>query len=107
MAELPRPPCTFCAIAGRRLQASFVYEADDIVAFMDIHPVNPGHVLVAPRQHFASIRMVYARFIRRAAAAVGQVQRGPARRRRESSNGRRSASASWGRAPRSGDQPAG
>jgi histidine triad (HIT) family protein len=48
-------PCTFCAIAGRRLQASFVYEDETVLAFMDIHPVNTGHVLVAPRQHFASL----------------------------------------------------
>jgi len=54
MAE-PRPPCPFCAIAQRRVEASFVYEDDDVVAFMDIHPVNPGHVLVAPQQHFASL----------------------------------------------------
>ncbi len=47
--------CTFCAIADRRVQASFVYEDEDVLAFMDIHPVNTGHVLVVPRQHFASL----------------------------------------------------
>ncbi len=50
-----RSNCTFCAIAERSLPTSFVYEDDQLVAFMDIQPVNPGHVLVAPRQHFASL----------------------------------------------------
>jgi diadenosine tetraphosphate (Ap4A) HIT family hydrolase len=48
--------CTFCAIAKRNQPTSFVYDDRQIVAFMDIHPVNKGHVLVAPRQHFASLR---------------------------------------------------
>lgn len=47
--------CTFCAIADRRVHASFVYEDEDVLAFMDIQPVNPGHVMVVPRQHFASL----------------------------------------------------
>ena len=34
---------------------SFVYEDDQVVAFMDIQPVNTGHVLVVPRQHFAAL----------------------------------------------------
>lgn len=54
MAEAPAQ-CTFCAIAERILPTSFVYADDHLVAFMDIHPVNRGHVLVAPRQHFASL----------------------------------------------------
>jgi histidine triad (HIT) family protein len=47
--------CTFCATAKRILPTSFVYEDGQVVAFMDIHPVNQGHILVAPRQHFASL----------------------------------------------------
>jgi diadenosine tetraphosphate (Ap4A) HIT family hydrolase len=47
--------CTFCAIAKRTLPTSFVYEDNHVVAFMDIHPVNKGHILVAPKQHFASL----------------------------------------------------
>lgn len=41
----------FCAIAARESPASFVYEDDAVIAFMDIQPVNPGHLLVVPRRH--------------------------------------------------------
>lgn len=43
--------CDFCDIVGERAAASFVYEDDVVVAFMDIQPVNPGHLLVVPRDH--------------------------------------------------------
>jgi len=48
-------PCPFCAIAERQVEASFVYEDENVLAFMDIHPVNAGHILVIPRHHFASL----------------------------------------------------
>jgi histidine triad (HIT) family protein len=47
--------CTFCAIAERVLPNSIVYEDDHIFAFMDIHPISRGHIVVAPRQHFANL----------------------------------------------------
>jgi histidine triad (HIT) family protein len=50
-----RSNCTFCAIGEGRLPTSFVYADDQVVAFMDLQPINAGHVLVAPRQHFASL----------------------------------------------------
>lgn len=43
--------CVFCAIAGRELPASVVYEDALCIAFMDIHPLRPGHVLVVNRRH--------------------------------------------------------
>jgi diadenosine tetraphosphate (Ap4A) HIT family hydrolase len=43
--------CVFCAIAAGRADASFVYEDETAVAFMDLHPVTPGHLLVVPRKH--------------------------------------------------------
>jgi histidine triad (HIT) family protein len=43
--------CIFCNILDKKAPASFVYQDELCVAFMDIHPVNPGHVLVVPRQH--------------------------------------------------------
>jgi histidine triad (HIT) family protein len=36
-------------------EVSICYEDKDVVAFMDIQPVNAGHVLVVPREHFASL----------------------------------------------------
>jgi len=43
--------CLFCELIGGQAPASFVYEDEVAVAFMDIQPVNEGHVLVAPRDH--------------------------------------------------------
>lgn len=50
------PDCLFCRIVAGKLPASFVYRDDRCVAFMDIQPVNPGHVLVVSRQHFESFQ---------------------------------------------------
>lgn len=43
--------CLFCRIVSGQIPAARVYENDQVIAFMDIGPVNPGHVLVAPKVH--------------------------------------------------------
>src|SRR5216684_2383916 len=43
--------CTFCEILSGGLQSSIVYQDDKCTAFMDIQPVNPGHILVVPNFH--------------------------------------------------------
>jgi histidine triad (HIT) family protein len=43
--------CSFCRILAGELPASFVYRDDRCAAFMDIQPVNPGHILVVPVNH--------------------------------------------------------
>jgi histidine triad (HIT) family protein len=45
--------CIFCRILAGELPASFVYRDGQCAAFMDIQPVNPGHVLVVPVRHGA------------------------------------------------------
>lgn len=45
------PACIFCAIIDRQAQVSMVYEDETVVAFMDLNPVTPGHLLVVPRTH--------------------------------------------------------
>lgn len=47
--------CVFCKIARRQLPASVVYETDDVIAFLDSHPLFPGHVLLCPREHCATL----------------------------------------------------
>ena len=47
--------CIFCRILSGDLPASMVYRDDHCAAFMDIQPVNPGHILVVPNQHAASL----------------------------------------------------
>lgn len=45
--------CAFCDVMSGQAPASVVYEDDLAMAFMDIQPVNPGHVLIVPRAHAA------------------------------------------------------
>ena len=45
--------CLFCAIARGEIPAHRVCETDELVAFLDIHPVRPGHTLIIPRDHHA------------------------------------------------------
>jgi histidine triad (HIT) family protein len=47
--------CIFCRIIQRDLPAKFVYEDESVVAFEDLHPQAPVHVLVVPRKHLASL----------------------------------------------------
>ncbi|MDD5437834.1 MAG: HIT family protein [Patescibacteria group bacterium] len=44
--------CLFCKIASKAIPAEVVYEDDEVFAFLDINPVNPGHVLVMPKKHY-------------------------------------------------------
>ncbi len=43
--------CIFCDIAAGEAPASVIYQDDSVLAFMDITPVNLGHVLIVPRKH--------------------------------------------------------
>ena len=43
--------CVFCEILRKESPASFTYEDDTVVAFMDIQPISHGHMLVVPREH--------------------------------------------------------
>ncbi len=47
--------CLFCDIIEGKVPASIVYSDEAVVAFMDIQPVNKGHVLVVPRLHSTSL----------------------------------------------------
>lgn len=43
--------CLFCRIAWHELPAHIVHEDDEIMAFLDLHPIRPGHALVIPKAH--------------------------------------------------------
>lgn len=43
--------CVFCRIVAGTADASVVYEDDRLLAFCDLNPVNPGHLLITPRAH--------------------------------------------------------
>jgi len=47
--------CIFCKIIAGEIPSFKVYEDNNVLAFLDINPVNPGHTLVVPKKHFANI----------------------------------------------------
>ena len=47
--------CLFCKIVGGDLSADIVYENESLVAFRDINPVAPTHILLIPRRHIATM----------------------------------------------------
>jgi histidine triad (HIT) family protein len=49
------PTCVFCDIVRGAAQASIVHADELVMAFMDIQPVNEGHLLVVPRTHAACL----------------------------------------------------
>lgn len=49
------PNCIFCKIVAGSIPSARVLETDQAIAFLDINPVNPGHVLVIPRAHHATL----------------------------------------------------
>ena len=47
--------CIFCKIANKEIPAKVVYEDDRILAFDDINPQAPVHVLLIPKEHYTSL----------------------------------------------------
>lgn len=49
------PDCLFCKIAAGEINADVTYENDRVIAFRDINPQAPTHLLIIPRDHVATI----------------------------------------------------
>lgn len=47
--------CLFCKMAGGEIRPDVVYEDDEILAFNDINPQAPTHILVIPKRHIATL----------------------------------------------------
>jgi histidine triad (HIT) family protein len=47
--------CIFCKIVKKEIPAEVIYEDDNFLAFLDIQPVNPGHVLLIPKTHYKTL----------------------------------------------------
>jgi histidine triad (HIT) family protein len=54
------PDCLFCKIAGGEIPAEIVYESDSAIAFRDINPQAPTHLIIIPRKHIATINDIEA-----------------------------------------------
>jgi histidine triad (HIT) family protein len=47
--------CIFCKIAAGQIPANLVYQDEEVVAFRDLHPQAPTHLLIIPRRHIGSV----------------------------------------------------
>lgn len=52
--------CIFCKIADGEIPTDYIYRDDDVVAFRDVNPQAPTHILVIPRHHITSSAHVEA-----------------------------------------------
>ena len=73
------PDCLFCKIINREIPGSIVYEDDRVLAFNDINPQAPTHVLVIPKRHIESLNAlkpgddeIIGELVRRAAAIADE-----------------------------------
>ena len=52
------PDCSFCHIARGSLSAVILYEDIDVIAFLDLGPIRPGHTQIIPRVHIATFELL-------------------------------------------------
>ena len=71
--------CLFCKIVNREVPAAIVYEDDRVLAFNDINPQAPVHILIVPKRHISSLNdlhpdddAIVGELVRRAAAIAGE-----------------------------------
>jgi len=55
---LNREDCIFCEIADKKVASEILYEDDDVVAFKDINPQAPSHILIIPKKHINKLTEV-------------------------------------------------
>ncbi len=71
--------CIFCIIASGTIPVPTVYEDDRMLAFIDLHPLNPGHTLVIPKQHYETFMVMlseeFGPFMERAHTIAKKVHR--------------------------------
>jgi histidine triad (HIT) family protein len=67
------PDCLFCRIVAKEIPAEVVLDRDDVLAFRDVNPQAPTHVLVVPKEHLPSLETVGAGHERLLASLVDAV----------------------------------
>jgi len=67
--------CIFCKIIRGEIPSFKVYEDDDILAFLDVNPINKGHTLVIPKHHSRDILETPPQWIAKTFAGAGRVAR--------------------------------
>jgi len=67
--------CVFCRIVARQIPANVVHEDEEVLAFMDLGQVNPGHVLIALKAHVENLFGLEAKQAAAVAAAASRIAR--------------------------------
>lgn len=67
----PVSDCLFCKIARKEIPAQVVYDKGDVLAFKDIHPQAPVHVLIIPKKHVENVLALSTEDV----SLLGEIQR--------------------------------
>ena len=67
--------CIFCKIANKEIPSDIVYEDDMVIAFNDLNPVAPVHILVVPKKHMTDILNVEKEDMKYIEAVVEAIQK--------------------------------
>jgi len=65
--------CIFCKIVSREIPSYKVHEDENVLAFLDIAPVNYGHTLVIPKKHFENMEEVDVKTLEQVIMAVKKI----------------------------------
>lgn len=65
--------CVFCKIIAGEIPAYKIYEDDQVLVFLDINPVNAGHALVVPKEHYPDFLSLPSALVERLSAVIQKV----------------------------------
>lgn len=65
--------CIFCKIVAGEIPSYKVYEDENVLAFLDIAPVSPGHTLAIPKKHYQNVEEIPEEELYRVMAAVKKI----------------------------------
>ena len=67
--------CLFCKIAAGQIPCHKLYEDDHVLAFLDIGPLSPGHCLIIPKEHYATLDQMPADLASACAAVLPKLSK--------------------------------
>lgn len=65
--------CIFCKIVNREIPSTLVYEDENVIAFNDLYPQAPIHIIVIPKKHVANVTEADAEMIRNIFEAINKI----------------------------------
>jgi len=67
------PSCVFCRLIGGDETVSVIFEDEEVIAFLDIQPLHPGHTLVVPKTHYKNLFYVPEALMARTFATASRI----------------------------------